>query len=258
VLTLSTLHSPHAQNTNPTTTRLGSECLSNLPQHMSGSCMALCQHLPQRPHSAPHLRPGSACRNIAGHCCCPGEGSHASGNTCGYTRGWRSVLDEACTHSSSLAACETLFTSGAEFGEMTSPAQSGRAQRGGAWRKTAHLHHAEGGKQSAELLDSSRAPGGHTQGPHAPRGSDLACRAFAGRAHSPGGHRVKKARKTKSSGPNGNSMTAETMVPAVELLEQALVPDGRERTTVRTILDILSVLIWTLSSQCFEILVYRY
>ena len=126
MLTLSTLHSPHAQNTNPTTTRLGSECLSNLPQHMSGSCMALCQHLPQRPHSAPHLRPGSACRNIAGHCCCPGEGSHASGNTCGYTRGWRSVLDETCTHSSSLAACETLFTSGAEFGEMTSPAQSGR------------------------------------------------------------------------------------------------------------------------------------
>ena len=48
--------------------------------------------------------------------------------------------------------------------------------------------------------------------------------------------------KPRVRAPNGNSMTAETMVPAVELLVQALVPDGRERTTVRTILDILSVL----------------
>jgi len=62
--------------------------------------------------------------------------------------GWRSTLDATCTHGSSAAARETLLTSGAEFGEVMSPAQSERAERGGALKKTAHLHHVEGGKHS--------------------------------------------------------------------------------------------------------------
>jgi hypothetical protein len=70
----------------------------------------------------------------------------------------------------------------------------------------------------------------------------LVARASVGSAHSPGWHSVKKARKAKEPGFRGKSMTLDTMVPAAELPEQALVPDGRERTTVRTILDILTVL----------------
>ena len=73
--------------------------------------------------------------------------------------GWRSTLDATCTHGSSAAARETLLTSGAEFGEVKSPAQSERAERGGALKKTAHLHHVEGGKHSAEFLDSSHPLG---------------------------------------------------------------------------------------------------
>ena len=70
--------------------------------------------------------------------------------------GWRSTLDATCTHESSAAARETLLTSGAEFGEVASPAQS---ERGGALKKTAHLHHVEGGKQSAEFLNSNHPLG---------------------------------------------------------------------------------------------------
>ena len=156
--------------------------------------------------------------------------------------GLNGSLDATCTHRSSLAARETLLTSGAEFGDVASPAQSKRAERGGACEKVAHLHHAEGGEHPAEFLDSSHTPGSHAQGQRAPCGSDLVARASVGSAHSPGWHSVKKARKAKEPGFRGKSMTLDTMVPAAELPEQALVPDGRERTTVRTILDILTVL----------------
>ena len=131
--------------------------------------------------------------------------------------GLNGSLDATCTHRSSLAARETLLTSGAEFGDVASPAQSKRAERGGACEKAAHLHHAEGGEHPAEFLDSSHTPGSHAQGQRAPCGSDLVARASVGSAHSPVWHSVKKARKAKEPGFRGKSMTPDTMVPAAEL-----------------------------------------
>jgi len=96
----------------------------------------------------------------------------------------------------------------------------------------AHLQQGKRGERSARYLASSHALDGHAQGQRSPCGSDLACRASTGRAHSPGGHGVKKARGNQCLGTQGDDLPEQVMVPADDLPEQGVAPDGRERTTV--------------------------
>jgi hypothetical protein len=146
----------------------------------------------------------------------------------------RSTVDVACIHGSSLPVHETLPTSGVVFGGLMSAVQPEWAEQGGAYQKTARLHHVESGKPSIVHLDSIHAPEGHIQGQRALAGSELLDRASTGSARSLGRHSVKKARRAECPGTQGKAFPAEMMVPADELPEQAMARDGGERTTVHT------------------------
>ena len=114
-------------------------------------------------------------------------GSATRVTTPASTPGLRSKPDATCTCRLPRLARETLLTSGAEFGDVTSPAQFERAELGGAYQRATRLHHDESGKPSIVHLDSIHALE-VTSRVNAHR-----LEASTGSAHSPGGHSVNQA-----------------------------------------------------------------
>ena len=145
-----------------------------------------------------------------------------------------------CTHATSVAAVKALLNGRGVFGEQTSPVPPELGLIGGVVANMACLHRVKHGKPPTEFLNNSAAPKGHTQGQRAHPGSDLVPATPLRCARSPGWNNVNHARRGGRPSILPNTSIAELMPPTGKLSEQALLPDGRERTTSQPFLDILA------------------
>ena len=145
-----------------------------------------------------------------------------------------------CTHATPVAAVKALLNGRGLFGEQTSAVPPELCLIGGVIANTTCLHRVKHGKPPTEFLNNSSAPEGRTQGQRAHPGSDLVPAAPLRCARSPGWNNVNQAPRGGRLSILPNTSIAETMPPTCKLPEQALPPDGRERTTSQPFLDILA------------------